>query len=92
MTIRETQKAIKFIKDDFEKYLSKNLNLERISAPLYLPSNSGLNDDLSGVERAISFDIPDAGKNVQIVHSLAKWKRYILNKYKYNYGKVYMLI
>lgn len=87
MTIRQTQKAIKFIKDDFEINLAKNLKLERISAPLFLPSNSGLNDDLGGIERAISFDIPGAGENVQIVHSLAKWKRYILSKYKYSCGE-----
>ncbi len=79
--IMETEVAIKLIKDTFERKLSHNLNLTRVSAPLFVRPESGLNDDLNGVERAVSFDIPDAGCDVDIIHSLAKWKRMALKRY-----------
>ncbi len=84
---RETQRGIKIIKDNFERYLAVALNLQRVSAPMYVQNNSGLNDDLNGVERAVTFDIPSAGCDVQIVHSLAKWKRWALGYYRFNPGE-----
>lgn len=79
--IVETEKAIKSIKDHFEKKLSEKLNLLRVSAPLFVKSNTGLNDALNGFERPVEFDIPYIGCNVQIVQSLAKWKRLALHNY-----------
>ncbi len=77
-----TQVAIKFVKDNFEKILAERLNLTRVSAPILVFSNTGLNDDLNGVERAVRFDVLGLdGKNAEIVHSLAKWKRTALKKY-----------
>ncbi len=77
-----TQVAIKFVKDNFEKILAEKLNLTRVSAPILVFSNTGLNDDLNGVERAVRFDVSGLdGKNAEIVHSLAKWKRTALKKY-----------
>ena len=81
LTLRQTQKAVKIIKDVFEIELSKLLNLERVSAPLFVYKDSGLNDDLSGIEKPVSFEF--GGKQVEIVHSLAKWKRYALKKYNF---------
>ena len=81
MTLRQTQKAVKIIKDVFEIELSKKLNLERVSAPLFVYRESGLNDDLSGIEKPVSFRV--GGKDAEIVHSLAKWKRYALKKYEF---------
>ena len=78
MTLRETEQAIKLIKDTFEIKLAQALNLERISAPLFVRAESGLNDDLNGVERPVSFDVKFDGSTVVIVHSLAKWKRMAL--------------
>ena len=83
LDVFETQKAIKFIKTTFESYLSKKLNLLRVSAPLFVLKNSGLNDGLSGKEVPISFDIKDINEEVEIVHSLAKWKRLALGKYDF---------
>ncbi len=80
--IVETENAIKSIKDHFQTELAKKLGLIRVSAPLFVRSNTGINDALNGVERAVEFDIPDINCNVQIVQSLAKWKRMAL----YNYG------
>ena len=73
LTVRQTLKAVKIIKDVFEIELSKELNLDRVSAPLFVKSSSGLNDNLNGVERPVSFEFD--GETVEIVHSLAKWKR-----------------
>ncbi|MBR2069879.1 MAG: aspartate--ammonia ligase [Clostridia bacterium] len=88
LNIRETEKAIKFIKDTFERKFAKALNLERISAPLFVRSDSGLNDNLSGVERAVSFDIKHIdGIKAEIVHSLAKWKRMALYRYHFANGE-----
>ena len=82
----EKQRYIKLIKDKFEKILSKNLNLLRVSAPLLVTKESGLQDDLSGVERKVSFDIKKTGQNLEIVQSLAKWKRMALKKYNFSVG------
>lgn len=87
LTVRETEHAIKLVKDSFERELSSALNLYRISAPLYVRASSGLNDNLNGVERPVSFDVPDIGETVEIIHSLAKWKRRALAKYGYNKGE-----
>ena len=81
LDVYETQKAIKFVKDTFEKDLSKKLDLLRVSAPLFVSTHSGLNDGLSGKEKPISFVIPELKEEVEIVHSLAKWKRMALYKY-----------
>ena len=84
--IRETQRAIKLIKQHFQYELAKALHLERISAPLFVTPESGLNDDLNGVERPVTFDILDLHSDVQIVHSLAKWKRFALAQYGFKPG------
>ena len=81
LDILQTEIAIKLIKDTFERELAQNLNLTRGSAPLFVAPETGLNDDLNGVERPVSFDILDIGRDVEIVHSLAKWKRMALKKY-----------
>lgn len=81
LDVYETQRAIKFIKDTFEKELAKKLDLLRVSAPLFVSTKSGLNDGLSGVERPIGFVVPELEEEVEIVHSLAKWKRMALSKY-----------
>ncbi|MDR2939136.1 MAG: aspartate--ammonia ligase [Clostridiales bacterium] len=81
LSIRQTEIAIKFVKDNFEKLLAEELNLTRVSAPLFVLPNSGLNDNLNGVERPVSFDIKDTGDDVEIIHSLAKWKRLALKRY-----------
>ena len=82
----ETEKAIKFVKDEFEKELAKALNLTRVSAPLFVEPSTGLNDNLNGVERAVRFDILTLKKDVEIVQSLAKWKRNALAKYGFQHG------
>jgi aspartate--ammonia ligase len=82
----ETEVAIKFIKDTFEKELAKALNLIRVSAPLFVQPESGLNDNLNGYERAVRFDVLSLGKDVEIVQSLAKWKRMALEKYGFSAG------
>ena len=88
LSIKETQHAIKYIKDHFERQLAKQLNLTRVSAPLFVRPNSGLNDNLNGVERPVSFEIKDiGGENVEVVHSLAKWKRMALKEYGFVYGE-----
>lgn len=82
LSVRETQDAIKLIRDKFQKELALQLNLERISAPLFVEKNSGLNDDLNGVERPVSFDMNGfQDEPIEVVHSLAKWKRMALRKY-----------
>lgn len=85
--LRETQVAIKATKDCFQDNLAKELNLTRVSAPLFVDPKSGLNDDLNGSERAVSFDVKETGCTLQIVHSLAKWKRYALKEYGFNRGE-----
>ena len=83
----EMQRAIEFIKRIFPQELSCALNLRRVSAPLFVDEASGLNDNLNGVERPVSFDIPDVGATGQVVHSLAKWKRLALLRYGFRPGK-----
>lgn len=81
LDIVETEIAIKLIKDTFERKLADALGLTRVSAPLFVLPETGLNDDLNGVERPVQFDVLDLRKDVQIIQSLAKWKRYALHKY-----------
>lgn len=86
--IRETEVAIKYVKDFFERELSNQLNLTRVSAPLFVAPESGLNDTLNGVERPVSFGILEQeDREVEIVHSLAKWKRYALKRYGFKHGE-----
>lgn len=88
LTIRETEVAIKEVKDSFERALAKALHLTRVSAPLFVKPQSGLNDTLNGVERPVSFGIKEqADEPVEIVHSLAKWKRYALKRYDFHSGE-----
>ncbi len=86
LNLRETEKAIKLVKDSFERILAEALNLERVSAPLFVTDQSGLNDDLNGVERPVGFDLLDGGENVSVVQSLAKWKRMALKRYGFEPG------
>ena len=82
LDILETQKAIKLVKDTFERELAKQLSLTRVSAPLFVKKSSGLNDNLNGVERPVSFDIKNIdNEEIEVVQSLAKWKRMALKKY-----------
>ncbi len=86
----KTQRAISFIKQTFQRTLSERLSLLRVSAPLFVAEGSGLNDDLNGTERPVSFDIPSAEIYGQVVHSLAKWKRQALLEYGFPiYGGLY---
>ena len=87
LNIRDTQEAIKSCKDYFESELAKALNLTRVTAPLFVTPESGLNDCLNGVERPVQFDLLETGREVQIVQSLAKWKRYALGKYGFHPGE-----
>ena len=87
LDIRDTEVAIKKVKDFFERNLARRLNLTRVSAPLFVETNSGMNDTLNGVERPVAFDIKDGGKDVEIVHSLAKWKRFALKRYGFSHGE-----
>ena len=87
LDMKRTQLAIKSCKDFFERELAKGLQLMRVSAPLFVTPESGLNDRLSGVERPVEFDLLETGKSVQIVQSLAKWKRYALGKYGFSVGE-----
>jgi aspartate--ammonia ligase len=82
----EAQKAIKLIKDTFEEKLAKALNLTRVSAPIMVPSDTGVNDLLNGYERPVEFDVKETKRNVQIVQSLAKWKRIALKRYGFEPG------
>ena len=87
LTLYETQAAISLIKRKFQDSLALALNLKRVSAPLFVDPATGLNDDLNGVERPVSFDVPAAGIDAQVVHSLAKWKRMALYRYDVHPGK-----
>ena len=84
LNLYRKQRAIEFIKYEFQKNLGEQLNLKRVSAPLVVFEDSGLNDNLSGKERPVSFDVPDIGRNGEVVHSLAKWKRVALKDYDFN--------
>ncbi len=88
LTIRETEVAIKEVKDHFQSALAKSLHLTRVSAPLFVKPESGLNDNLNGVERPVAFGIKEQDDDTaEIVHSLAKWKRYALKKYGFHSGE-----
>ena len=84
--VYKTQKAISFIKRTFQDRLADALNLKRVSAPLFVTETSGLNDNLNGTERPVSFDIPAVGEVGEVVHSLAKWKRLALKEYHFYVG------
>ena len=87
LNLYDTQTAIGLLKRTFEERLCLALNLKRVSAPLFVDADTGLNDDLSGVERAVSFDLKETGKNAVVVHSLAKWKRVALKAYGFSAGE-----
>ena len=82
----DTQRAIAYIKGTFQEEFAGALNLKRVSAPLFVTEESGLNDNLNGYERAVSFDVPAVGTDAQVVHSLAKWKRLALKRYNFGIG------
>ena len=86
MDVYRTQKAISFIKQTFQARLAQGLNLKRVSAPLFVTEASGLNDNLNGTERPVTFDVPAVGESAQVVHSLAKWKRLALHEYHFYVG------
>ena len=83
----ETQRAIAYIKQAFQEEFAGALNLKRVSAPLFVTDASGLNDNLNGFERPVSFDIPAVGMDAEVVHSLAKWKRLALKRYGFGMGQ-----
>ncbi|MPM41104.1 Aspartate--ammonia ligase [bioreactor metagenome] len=87
LNLYDTQKAIGLLKRLFEDTLGGALHLRRVSAPLFVEASTGLNDDLNGVERPVSFDIPAAGRDAQVVQSLAKWKRMALYRYQFSVGE-----
>ena len=88
LSVRETQEAIKYIRDTFQKEFGKEMNLERVSAPLFVSKSSGLNDNLNGVERPVSFDILGIpNEEYEVVQSLAKWKRMALGEYNFAPGE-----
>ncbi|MBQ2450263.1 MAG: aspartate--ammonia ligase [Lachnospiraceae bacterium] len=88
LDLHDTQYAIKTVKDFFQNLLAQRLNLTRVSAPLFVDPKSGLNDNLNGFERPVTFDIKEQnGKEAEVVHSLAKWKRYALKKYNFSYDE-----
>lgn len=88
LNLHDTQIAIKTVKDFFQNLLSLRLNLSRVSAPLFVDPTSGLNDNLNGVERPVSFDIKEQNARIaEVVHSLAKWKRFALKKYDFTVGE-----
>ena len=86
LDVYDTQKAISFIKKTFQERFAQALRLKRVSAPLFVTAASGLNDNLSGKERPVTFDVPAVGESVQVVHSLAKWKRMALKEYRFYVG------
>ena len=83
----DTQKAIGLIKTIFQEKICMALHLKRVTAPLFVMQGSGLNDDLNGVERPVAFDVPCLNQEAEVVHSLAKWKRYALYKYGFRPGQ-----
>ena len=86
LDVYDTQRAISYIKETFQEEFSAALNLKRVSAPLFVTEDSGLNDNLNGYERPVSFDVPAVGAEAQVVHSLAKWKRLALKQYRFDVG------
>ena len=87
LNLHDSQVGINTVKDFFQQTLAQRLNLLRVSAPLFVDPKSGLNDNLNGVERPVSFDIKNMTNTAEIVHSLAKWKRYALKKYGFSEGE-----
>ncbi len=88
LSTKETQQAIRYIRETFQDEFGKELNLSRISAPMFLEKDTGLNDNLNGVETPVSFEMKDMpGKTIEIVHSLAKWKRWALKHYDFQLGE-----
>lgn len=88
LDVRQTQEAIKYIRDTFQKEFGRQMNLERVSAPLFVKKSSGLNDNLNGIERPVSFDILGVpGEDIEVVQSLAKWKRLALGRYGFKPGE-----
>ena len=86
LNLFDTQIAIKYVKDEFEKQLAKALNLTRVSAPLFVTRSSGLNDGLNGIEKPVSFNVNYIDDDIEIIHSLANWKRMALKKYNFSSG------
>lgn len=86
LSLHETQQAIKLVKDTFQMQLAKTLNLDRITAPIIVVGESGINDDLNGVERKVQFTMKNVEGTAEVVQSLAKWKRYALYRYGYTEG------
>lgn len=87
LNLHDTQVAIKTVKDFFQQTLAQKLNLLRVSAPIFVNPASGLNDNLNGIERPVSFDMKGQTDCAEIVHSLAKWKRYALKRYGFSQGE-----
>ncbi|MDO4584495.1 MAG: aspartate--ammonia ligase [Planctomycetia bacterium] len=87
LSVRDCERAIKQVKDHFEEQLSQNLGLQRVTAPFFVRSGTGLNDDLNGIEKPVSFCVKGAGCDVEVVQSLAKWKRYALKRYGFQPGE-----
>ena len=87
LSLRDTQKAIKYVKDTFQHELKNALGLERISAPLFVEKGCGINDDLNGHERKVEFDLKESGQEAEVVQSLAKWKRMALHTYGFGIGE-----
>ena len=88
LNLHDTQLAIKTVKDFFQALLAQRLHLTRVSAPLFVDPATGLNDNLNGYERPVTFDIKEQnGREAEVVQSLAKWKRYALKKYGFSYGE-----
>ncbi|HBT76663.1 MAG TPA: aspartate--ammonia ligase [Planctomycetaceae bacterium] len=87
LPIREVEVVIKLIKDHFEQSLGKALRLTRVTAPFFVPKGTGLNDDLNGIEKPVSFQISSIGIEIEVVQSLAKWKRYVMKRYGFKDGE-----
>ncbi|MBN2375294.1 MAG: aspartate--ammonia ligase [Sedimentisphaerales bacterium] len=87
LSLRETEIAIKFVKDFFQDNLALALNLQRVSAPLFVRKGSGVNDDLNGIERKVTFQVKQDSSDAEVVFSLAKWKRMVLADYGFSYGE-----
>ncbi|MBQ9846651.1 MAG: aspartate--ammonia ligase [Clostridia bacterium] len=87
LTLRETQRAIKLLKDTFQVKLGRALNLDRVTAPVIVTKASGINDDLNGIERKVEFDMKNIEGICEVVQSLAKWKRMALYRYGYGAGE-----
>ncbi len=87
LSLYQTQDAISLVKAAFQRHLATALNLKRVTAPLFVDPTTGVNDDLNGVERPVSFDVPQLKSKAQVVHSLAKWKRYALYQYSFFTGE-----